>query len=170
MPETVHVDRGFDKMFPLDYKRGNVKGPIETLVELLEVDKLDVNERDKLLALTPLMKAAARNFCEAIDVLLDHGADKELKDNVGCTALHKAMVSQHHEAVELLLKRGAANTNMPRKRTFDTTASKWVDAPEDEQWTGYTRPGEKSPMCVTEPPNGGKPGHLESRVLELESA
>lgn len=136
--------RGFDHVLPIDAEKGNWHGPIDKLVELLEVDKLDVNERDSACNLTPLMKAAARNHVEAIKVLLDHGADLELTDNSGFTALHKCSGGKtlggqyklHAEARALLLERGAKDTPMPKQRIFiydPPDNSRWEDVPEEEE-------------------------------------
>ena len=118
--------RGFDHVLPIDYKMGNYKGPIEKLVELLEVGdvveckktgaelkKLDPNARDRALNLTPLMKAAARGYLEAIDCLLDHGADPDLKDNVGMTALHKCWKT-FPDCKARLIERGATQFPWPQ--------------------------------------------------------
>ena len=115
-------------------------GPIEKLVELLEKEGYDANERD-VGGLTPLMKAAARGYVEAIDCLLDHGAEIDLKDNCGFTALHKAW-KEHPEAKEKLIARGATVLPWPKKRMFhykfrstgEESFWEWIDdpdAPED---------------------------------------
>lgn len=109
--------RGFDHVLPIDYTHGKYKGPLEKLISLLEDDKLDPNTRDKALGLTPLMKAAARGYIEAIDVLLDHGADPDLKDNCGFTALHKCWKT-HPACKEKLIARGATVFPWPKKRIF----------------------------------------------------
>lgn len=110
--------RGFDYVLPIDAGFGDYKGPIEKLVELLEVDKLDPNEVD-ILGLRPLHKAAARGYTEAIAVLLDHGADIDAVDNLGMTALAKCGDKpEAAEAKALLLARGAKEIPVPRKKIF----------------------------------------------------
>ena len=132
--------RGFDHVVPIDHTHGKYKGPIEKLVELLEKEGYDANERD-VGGLTPLMKAAARGYVEAIDCLLDHGAEIDLKDNCGFTALHKAW-KEHPEAKEKLIARGATVLPWPKKRMFhykfrstgEESFWEWIDdpdAPED---------------------------------------
>ena len=156
--------RGYDHVLPIDYQMGTWKGPLEKLVELLEVDKLDPNERDAALGLTPLMKAASRGYLEAINVLLDHGADIDLRDNTGMTALHKCW-KEHPECKELLLKRGATRFPWPKKNVFNyrfkSTGEKsyWEeiddpDAPEDlEKEPLAANPEDRK--WIAEPGSGG---------------
>jgi len=56
--------------------------------------------------LTPLLSRAG-HFQGRLEVLLDHGADPNQRDNKGETALHKAAKVGHAENVRLLLRRGA---------------------------------------------------------------
>ena len=122
--------RGYDHVLPIDYTHSKFKGPIEKLVSLLEDDRLDPNERDQAFNLTPLMKAAARGYTEAIDVLLDHGADIDLKDNMGMTALHKAW-KRYPEARARLIARGATMFPWPVKRVFHY---KFASSKEESHW------------------------------------
>merc|ERR1740133_259022 len=59
--------------------------------------------------LTPLMKAAARGYTEAIQMLLDNGAEINLKDNMGMTALDKTEYgdNDYKESAALLRSKGA---------------------------------------------------------------
>ena len=56
--------------------------------------------------LTPLL-SRARHFQGRLDVLLDHGADPNQRDNKGETALHKAAKVGNADNVRLLIQRGA---------------------------------------------------------------
>ena len=57
--------------------------------------------------LKPINSAAARRNREAMEALLDHGADIEAAQAGGYTALHSAAHNGDTELVKLLLKRGA---------------------------------------------------------------
>lgn len=63
------------------------------------------------------MKAAKRGHVAAMEVLLARGADVHAKCNSGETALIKAKRREHTEAVQLLLKHGAADLDVPPPRT-----------------------------------------------------
>ena len=155
--------RGFSHVLPIDHEMTKFKGPIEKLKSLIDEEKYDVNERDQAMGLTPLMKAASRGYVEAIELLLDRGADPDLKDNTGKTALHKCW-AQYPECKELLLKRGATKFPWPVKNHFHYKfkgygESYWEemddpDAPEDVEkaplsepkyWTGSFAKAEGTP-------------------------
>ncbi|KAI8906796.1 ankyrin repeat-containing domain protein [Gorgonomyces haynaldii] len=68
----------------------------------MPVDTLDSMKR------TPLMWSAYQgNSISGMVELLKSGADLDLADETGYTALHWAVISQHYEYAELLLKHGA---------------------------------------------------------------
>jgi ankyrin repeat protein len=56
---------------------------------------------------TPLMKASARGFQQAVKILLDHHADVNQKDVKGRTALMHAAASYFSDAIPVLLENGA---------------------------------------------------------------
>ncbi|GAB2575502.1 DUF4274 domain-containing protein [Gracilibacillus alcaliphilus] len=71
------------------------------------LSKLDIHERDER-GRTPLhIFLTNRAPIEAIQLLLDHGADLEAVDRLGDTPLKKAVKFQLTEAVQLLLAYGA---------------------------------------------------------------
>lgn len=51
---------------------------------------------------TALMLAAAEGHKNIVNYLVSHGADKNLKDCTGSTALDEALKKQHKEIIELL--------------------------------------------------------------------
>lgn len=75
------------------------KGEIETVKQLIE-SGTKVNK--KLNGLTPLMYAARYNKVEIIQYLLQKGADRDIKDSQGFTALNYAELSNAYEAIAVL--------------------------------------------------------------------
>jgi len=76
-----------------------MKGDLETVKKFIEYGS-DVNEKSN--GLTPLMFAARYNKVEIIKYLVEKGADKQLKDDKGNTALQYAEFSKSHDAVSFL--------------------------------------------------------------------
>lgn len=75
------------------------KGEIETVKQFIE-SGTKVNK--KLNGLTPLMHAARYNKVEIIKYLLQKGADRDIKDDQGFTALNYAEFSNAYEAIAIL--------------------------------------------------------------------
>ena len=75
------------------------KGEIETVKQFIE-SGTKVNK--KLNGLTPLMYAARYNKVEIIKYLLQKGADRDIKDSQGFTALNYAELSYANEAIAIL--------------------------------------------------------------------
>ncbi len=75
------------------------KGEIETVKKFIE-NGTKVNK--KLNGLTPLMYAARYNKVEIIEYLLQKGADRDIKDSQGFTALKYAELSNAYEAITVL--------------------------------------------------------------------
>ncbi len=67
----------------------------------------DVNARGLSLDETPLHVAARRGDVEVARVLLEHGADREARDNVDYSPLERASLEGHVELVQILLEYGA---------------------------------------------------------------
>lgn len=96
----------------IDAKDGNGRtalmyassGPFEETVKLLLADGAEVDVQGTLEGFTPLMTAAAEGQVEVVRQLLDHGADRSLKDTDGDTALTFAQQNGHTEVVALLEK------------------------------------------------------------------
>ena len=69
--------------------------------------RTDLNKMEDFGGSTPLMLAAIFGQTETAKILIDAGADLELRNNSGGTALHLACFFCHPEIVELLLQSGA---------------------------------------------------------------
>ena len=76
-----------------------IKGDIATVKKFVEYGS-DVNELSN--GLTPLMLAARYNKVDILKYLLEKGADKQIKDERGNTALKYAEFSKAQEALEFL--------------------------------------------------------------------
>lgn len=76
-----------------------VKGDLATVKKFIEYGS-DVNERSN--GMTPLMLAARYNKVDILKYLLEKGANKEIKDERGNTALKYAEYSKSQEALDYL--------------------------------------------------------------------
>jgi ankyrin repeat protein len=77
-------------------------GPFAETVDLLLVRGAEVNVQGTLEGFTPLMTAAAEGLADVARILLDAGADRDITDVDGDTALSFAQQNGHTEVVELL--------------------------------------------------------------------
>lgn len=93
------------------------KGEIETVKNFIE-SGTKVNK--KLNGLTPLMYAARYNKVEIIKYLLQKGADRNIEDSQGFTALKYAELSNAYEAIAVL-KSSSANEQVKISLIDDTT-------------------------------------------------
>ncbi|KAG6963342.1 hypothetical protein JG688_00008184 [Phytophthora aleatoria] len=85
------------------------RGDLDGVRQRLELGD-DVSER-RSFQYTPLLEATLRNHCDIIQLLLDNGADMELTEIGGLTALHMAIHKIFTDAALLLARHGAcANT------------------------------------------------------------
>lgn len=76
-----------------------IKGDLATVKKFVEYGS-DVNEMSN--GLTPLMLAARYNKVDILKYLLEKGADKQIKDERGNTALKYAEFSKSQEAFDYL--------------------------------------------------------------------
>jgi ankyrin repeat protein len=77
-------------------------GPFVETVGLLLERGAEVNVQGTLEGFTPLMTAAAEGLADVVRLLLGAGADRDIKDVDGDTALSFAQQNGHTEVVELL--------------------------------------------------------------------
>jgi ankyrin repeat protein len=81
-------------------------GQLEVLKSILAADKQAPHERDQY-GFTALMWASLSGIVEAVDLLLDAGADVNAVNKRGETALHMACYAANHTVVQSLVTRGA---------------------------------------------------------------
>ena len=93
------------------------KGEMETVKKFIE-SGTKVNK--KLNGLTPLMYAARYNKVEIIKYLLQKGADRNIKDSQGFTALKYAELSNAYEAIAIL-KSSSGNEQVKISLIDDST-------------------------------------------------
>ena len=84
-----------------------VQGSLEVAQYLIESKVSDVNGHSLDTLTTPLIYAVLSGKCELVSLLLDHGADVEMKDNDGFTPLITACDHNDTHMVNLLVSRGA---------------------------------------------------------------
>ncbi|GIY74081.1 KN motif and ankyrin repeat domain-containing protein 4 [Caerostris extrusa] len=80
------------------------------------IDSGNVNEVSKFSRQTPLMNAASQGSVEMVRMLLEAGADPNLQDNDGSTALMYAAVHGQEPCIQLLLEHPKCN---PRIKDYD---------------------------------------------------
>ncbi len=76
-------------------------------VERLLSEGAEINAMKGPFKTSILMEAAVRGNVEVMKLLIEHGADVNMADKDGWTALMGAVVQGHTESVKLLLKHGA---------------------------------------------------------------
>lgn len=96
------------------------KGETAQVKELIN-KKVNVNAKDKYSrdGKTALIVAAEHGHKDVVELLLEHGANVNEKDEDGWTALIYAAVNDYKDVVELLLKHGA---NVKEKNNLGKTA------------------------------------------------
>ena len=76
------------------------------VLELLIAKGADIDIPAGRTERTPLMRAAKKGFKPIVEILLNSGANVNIKSNSGWTALHNAAEEGYLEIVKLLVKRG----------------------------------------------------------------
>ena len=102
---SINEKNGYDRsvLHKAAYYSGSA-----TLLENLITQGADVNARDKG-AWTPLHLAAKNGHVEALQILLENGANMHVKDiKHGWTPLHIAIVSKQYESAKFLIRAGSS--------------------------------------------------------------
>jgi len=73
-----------------EFFKACLQGDLETVKDWVEQKEADVNERGPILNACPLMMVSAEGNLPMIEYLVNHGADVNLTDEFGHTALHYA--------------------------------------------------------------------------------
>lgn len=80
------------------------RGDIDTVYELLVEDEVDINDFDAN-GNTPLHWAALRGHLSVVDVLLEHGADVNIRDRMNRTPLDLAKLDEENRKIVKSLTR-----------------------------------------------------------------
>jgi len=79
-------------------------GDIKKVKNLLE-DSPDINERHSVTGETPLIYATKKNNAVIVSLLISHSADKNIRDNMGNSALDWASRNGNSDIIAILLKK-----------------------------------------------------------------
>src|SRR5437764_12406280 len=86
------------------------RGDTKVVLSCLLADVECVNEQDAF-GNTALMFAAGDGHLEAVQLLVSHGAQVNLSNRVGATALSRAVAKRHERVARLLRSCGAVDKN-----------------------------------------------------------
>ncbi|KAK5642694.1 hypothetical protein RI129_008861 [Pyrocoelia pectoralis] len=87
-------------------------GHVQCLKIMFETKGLNVNAKTKEKELTALHLAAEGGYADCVELLLQKGADANVRNHRGQTPLHLAARAQSVECVETLLRKGNADPNL----------------------------------------------------------
>ncbi|KAF5277481.1 hypothetical protein FQR65_LT03818 [Abscondita terminalis] len=87
-------------------------GHLQCLKIMFETKGINVNAKTKEKELTALHLAAEGGYVDCVELLLQKGADANIRNHRGQTPLHLAARAQSVECVETLLRKGNADPNV----------------------------------------------------------
>ena len=123
-PGSIGLD---SSMFPTDPKLFvgfAAEGLTDDVVELLDKG-MDVNSTMGELGITALMAAANKGHSDLVSLLLERGADPDIRTDDGDTALIGAALDGHSDIVSLLLGAGAKVDAKDKNGTTALMAAAW---------------------------------------------
>ncbi|XP_071079655.1 protein phosphatase 1 regulatory subunit 27-like [Haliotis cracherodii] len=94
-----------DELVFLDNIKENDLNAVSTMLRRASL-KVNINEINDV-GLTPLHQAVLDGNCDAVRLLVNHGADVNMLDGDHWTPLHAACAEGHADIVRFLLKKGA---------------------------------------------------------------
>jgi ankyrin repeat protein len=112
----------------MDIPTAVLSGNLEAIKQHIKAGS-DINQKDAFSNSTPLMTAAVFDKKDIAKALIDAGADLELKNNDGGTALHNAAFFGRVEIVQMLID---ANADKTAKNNFGATPRESVMGPFGE--------------------------------------
>ncbi len=120
---TIRNDRGMTALHAAAFS-GNAnalayfvgEGPIDV--------PIDINDHENKFGVTPLIVAAEENHGDIVAYLITKGADLEITERHGYTALTRASYHGHDEIITILLRAGAACQEVDPLWFKDCTARK----------------------------------------------
>jgi ankyrin repeat protein len=92
---------------PEDIQRACRLGDVNLLKKILKDQPRLLNQVDDKLKWSPLYRTVICGHLEATQYLLGLGADPNIKNNLGETALHQAVDNSQYKLVKILLKHKA---------------------------------------------------------------
>lgn len=109
------------------------RGDLEAIKQLIAAGE-DLNAREPYGQSTPLMSATTMGHVDIAIALIDAGADLDLTENNGSTALHMAALFCHTDIVKALL---AAGANKDAANNYGATAHMSVATPFETMRSTY---------------------------------
>ncbi len=104
---AIRNDRGMTALHAAAFS-GDAETVNILLGEAYASQRVDVNDADNKFGVTPLIVAAEENQGHIVAYLITIGADKEITERHGYTALSRAAYHGHDQIVTILLRSGAA--------------------------------------------------------------
>jgi hypothetical protein len=100
------------------------KGDIELIEAVLESKLSGIDDKHLRTSVTAAMVATMDGNYDILSLLIAEGANLNVADNNGLTALNHAIIKRYSDIIKLLLLNGAA----VKKRDFDDATFKWLKA------------------------------------------